>query len=354
MSGKENLFRKSIIWILVTLLFIAVGCFTLDYLISQIRPPTANIFKSTIRKKHDSQGQITSIICPFTQYPTYDIECEVRERFLHQINELGELKHLRIDGGLTKFPTAVLQLKKLEHLSLSIDTSYTDSSYTMSIPPEIGRVTSLRSLSLSEVESIPPEIAQLKNLEELHIRGNLTIPSEIWTMTNLQSLILVNPSLSAIPPEIGQLEKLEQLYISGDFATIPPEIWTLSNLKKLLIAGNLTELPSEIENLTRLEELSLPENNLNTLPPEVYHLTNLQVLHLQKNNLTALPPEIGQLTNIYDLDLSSNNLSTLPPEIGKLNNLKQLRLGGNPITPSPFSSYNNREKVVEYLQNFVK
>ncbi len=353
MSGKENLFRKPIVWILFALLFMGIGCFTLDYLISKIRQPTANIFKSTIITERDSQGQITSITCPFTQYPTYDIECEVRERFLYQINELGKLKDLRINGGLTKFPTAILQLKKLEHLLLSIDTLYTDSSYTISIPPGIGRLTNLRSLSVSEVESIPSEIAQLENLEELHIRGDFTIPSEIWTMTNLRSLILVNPNLSEIPAEIGQLENLELLYISGDFGSIPPEIWTLSNLEELSIRGDLTDVPPEIENLTGLNKLYLPENNLTTLPAEIYNLTKLQVLHLQKNNLTTLPPEIGQLTNIYDLDLSSNNLSSLPPEIGKLNNLKQLRLSGNQITPSPFLLH-NREKVVEYLQNFIE
>ena len=127
------------------------------------------------------------------------------------------------------------------------------------IPPEIGNLTNLRALSLSNNQltgEIPSSIGNLTNLEILSLGNNEligSIPSEIGNLTNLYTLSLrYNQLTGEIPSEIGNLTNLRWLYLNSNQLTgaIPSEIGNLIILEYLFLLGNqLTgEIPFEICN----------------------------------------------------------------------------------------------------------
>ena len=83
--------------------------------------------------------------------------------------------------------------------------------FTGSIPPELGRLSSLVSLNLSDNElagEIPSEFVGLSGLESLDLSNNELageIPSELGNLSNLRLLDLRKNQLSGtMPPDLGQ------------------------------------------------------------------------------------------------------------------------------------------------------
>ncbi|HEV7377610.1 MAG TPA: COR domain-containing protein [Pyrinomonadaceae bacterium] len=148
-----------------------------------------------------------------------------------------------------------------------------------------------------------------------------TLPPEIGKLTSLTKLYLNDNQLTALPPEIGKLTYLKGLRLWRNQLTgLPPEIGNLTCLEELdLVDNQLTALPSQIGNFTKLLILDLSDNQLTTLPPEISNLTYLMILDVRGNQLTTLPPEIGNLVSLMHLDLRGNPLP-IPPEILVLKN----------------------------------
>ena len=205
-----------------------------------------------------------------------------------------------------------------------------------SIPPELGQLTSLTTLWLSEngdlSGSIPPELGQLTSLTTLWLFSNDlsgSIPPELGQLTNLTKLGLHNDRFcpdcndlsGSIPPELGQLTRLTELWLSRNdlSGSIPPELGQLTSLTRLdLLDNDLSGLiPPELGQLTRLTELWLSSNDLSgSIPPELGQLTSLTELRLRNNDLSgSIPPELGQLTRLWrdGLDLRDNRLSGCIP-----------------------------------------
>ncbi len=212
------------------------------------------------------------------------------------------------------------------------------------IPPELGNLSNLTSLTLSNNQltgTIPPELGNLSNLTHLQLSSNeLTgiIPPELGNLSNLTHLSLNSNQLTGtIPPELGNLSNLEWLWLNNNQLTgIPPELGNLSNLKYLYLWGNQLSgtIPPELGNLSNLEWLYLWGNQLSgTIPPELGNLSNLTHLSLNSNQLTGIiPPELGNLSNLTRLWLSVNQLTDIiPPELGNLSNLTELSLYSNQL-----------------------
>ena len=85
------------------------------------------------------------------------------------------------------------------------------------LPPEIGQLTALRELDLSQnqLTSLPPEIGQLTALTALVLYSNqlASLPPEIGQLTALTRLFLESNQLASLPPEINQLTALTRLYL---------------------------------------------------------------------------------------------------------------------------------------------
>ncbi len=94
---------------------------------------------------------------------------------------------------------------------------------------------------------------------------NGKIPAELGNLTGLSSLLLSDNQLTGeIPAELGNLTNLWSLLLDGNQLTgeIPSELGNLTELRDLYLQNNqLTgEIPSELGNLARLDSLRL-ENN---------------------------------------------------------------------------------------------
>ena len=222
---------------------------------------------------------------------------------------------------------------------------------TGTIPLELGNLTSLTNLRLSNNQltgPIPPELGRLSNLESLSLWGNElsgAIPEELGNLSNLTFLRLSGNQLAgSMPAELGNLTNLDFLSLGGNRLTgaIPPELGRLTNLLILDLGtagsgGNrLTgTIPSELSNLTKLQSLNLWHNRLTgQIPTWLGNRTDLGVLILADNQLTGtIPTELGNLTKVSQLWLHNNQLTgTIPRELGNLTNVTELHLHTNRLT----------------------
>ena len=112
-----------------------------------------------------------------------------------------------------------------------------------------GRVTGLRLAGLGLNGRIPPELGRLDRLESLSLQRNrLTggIPPELGDLASLERLVLSFNALSGpIPPELGKLPHLRELWLKDNRLTgpVPPELEGLDKLAFLRLAGNDLDRP---------------------------------------------------------------------------------------------------------------
>ncbi|CAN6550036.1 unnamed protein product [Malus baccata var. baccata] len=214
------------------------------------------------------------------------------------------------------------------------------------IPATIGRLTSLKSLSLGWNQingSIPFEIGQLTNLEGLAFSANnLTgsIPPSLSNLVKLKALNLsMNKISGVIPHELSQLTQLQYLVLSSNqiSGNIIPEIGSLFNLFVLDLSTNslIGSIPTDLGNCSKLQLLVLSRNFLTgSIPARIGYLSALTSIDLSHNSLRGkVPSELGSLRNSLEyLDLSHNKLTgTIPPSFNLLHRVRQLNLSYNSL-----------------------
>ena len=261
-----------------------------------------------------------------------------------ELGQLGHLEHLTLRGRFESNSEESGTSPKYDLLTGNQIYYHTPGpGLTGPIPPELGLLTRLQSLGLSDnglSGPIPPELGRLRRLQTLKLNNNYlsgAVPSELGQLTRLQHLDLADNWLVSLPPEIGQLDCLRKLDMVDNLLwTLPPELGQLSNLTHLFLGGNhLAVLPPELGQLSNLRWLGLYSNRLSTLPPELGQLLNLEYLTLMDNRLYELPPELGQLQKLRTLSAHRNQLTALPPELGQLQALTTLSLSDNSIATIP-------------------
>ncbi|MBN1351134.1 hypothetical protein JXJ21_17065 [candidate division KSB1 bacterium] len=196
------------------------------------------------------------------------------------------------------------------------------------IPPEIGNLTNLTSLSLNDNQlagTISPEIGNLTNLTRLSLYDNQlggTIPPEIGNLTNLTCLDLDKNQLGGtIPPQIGNLTNLNELRLGNNqlVGSIPPEIGNLTNLTCLSLGDNQLagQIPPEIGNLTNLRDLILYNNQFTDLP-DLSHLSHLDDFYIQENRFTFedIEPNIGIPSFLYSPQAKVGEVENITKTVG--------------------------------------
>jgi len=165
-----------------------------------------------------------------------------------------------------------------------------------------------------------------------------SLPPETGRLSSLRGLDLGNNQLTSLPLEMGLLSSLRLLYLThNQLTSIPPEMGHLTSLQKLHLSHNrLTSLPPEIGHLSSLRGLDLGNNQLTSLPPDVGLLSSLQWLYLKDNQLKSIPPEMGCLSSLQWLDLDDNQLTSLPLEMDRLSFLRRLHINNNRLIHIPF------------------
>ncbi len=222
---------------------------------------------------------------------------------LQLIKEAKEKKLTSLDlgnCGLTTIPKEVFELTHLEELRLC--NSYWDHQQRKWID-------SKNNGPANKIEKIPPDIGRLKSLKALYLNGNYQVRWEIKRITHLQDL----PSLRVLDlsfTEISDISVLEKL----------------PNLTSLDLSSNQISDISVLEKLPNLTLLDLINNNISDISV-LEKLPNLTSLNLSSNDIfdiTPLKKFIIKGTPIineklffaeYGINIHNNPLTTPPIEI---------------------------------------
>ncbi|URE08715.1 LRR receptor-like serine threonine-protein kinase [Musa troglodytarum] len=222
------------------------------------------------------------------------------------------------DFGGIQIPKFLGSLTNLTYLDVS------RSNFSGAIPPQLGNLSSLRSLDLNSyglstdgLHWLSP-VNMLSSLEELHLSdcGLTDLPSSL-SHVNLTALATLDIS--------------DNLFNS----TFPSWLWKLHSLSYLDLSSSMFHgaIPAGIGNLTGLETLYLNNNSLSgPIPIEIGNLNSLELINLTSNLLSgSLPTEMGKLPNIIFLSLARNCLQGTVSELhfANLTKLSELDLSKN-------------------------
>lgn len=168
-----------------------------------------------------------------------------------------------------------------------------------------------------------------------------SIAPQLGNLSFLSSLVLSNSSLvGPVPDELGGLPRLRILVLSDNrlSGTIPGTLGNLTRLEMLDLASNnlFGEIPHELQNLRSLQTLNLAANDLSgALMVGLFnHTPDLGVIRLGSNRLTGgIPASIASLSKLKILVLQKNLLSgPIPLGLSACKNLETLSLAVNNFT----------------------
>jgi len=243
-----------------------------------------------------------------------------------------ELEALRDASGVD-VAKAFLKWMKTHKDSLDgVEKFKADDLQLTSIPPEIGFLTNLRFLGLSQnkIKELPHSIGNLVKLEHLEVSSNqlTSLPDSIGELDNLDTLSLHYNDLKSLPDSLCNLLNLRYLYVSLNKLTkLPVGLGRLGNLEKLNLSDNkLESLPNSFSCLVKLDDLDLTSNHLTELPEDFGKLKSLQWLWVSRNRLKKLPDSFRNLETLYRLELYTNPLEKIPDSLEHLPKLRMLTL----------------------------
>ncbi|XP_057513991.1 receptor-like kinase TMK4 [Actinidia eriantha] len=225
------------------------------------------------------------------------------------------------------------------------DISLASKSLSGSLPSDLNRLSSLKSLSLqgNSLFGPLPSLSNLASLEKVFLdRNNFTsIPSGSFSgLTNLQIISLSgNPNLApwTFPTELTQSNSLTTFSASnsGLVGSIPDIFNSFPNLQNLRLSyNNLTgPLPSsfrgsEITNLWLNNQLQGLSGTVDVLSSMIQ---SYQVW-LHQNAFTGSIPDLSSCTNLFDLQLRGNQLTgVVPNSLMGLSKLANISLENNKL-----------------------
>jgi len=233
------------------------------------------------------------------------------------------------------------RLTSLESLSLS------DNNITSIAPlASLTRLTSLQ-ISNNEISDLSP-VKNMTSLKTLYISGNpITDFSPLYGLTSLKTLIMTDIDISE--EKLGELqEELPNCSIRADIE--PEDIEELrvgektfmSNVTELDLSGETVTDLSVLSKCTELERLDLHNCGITDISGLV-DLQSLTWLDISENEIEDLRP-LMTLEDLAYLDVHENNVKDVTVLI-YLTGLTELDLGGNPL--SGFTSIGRLEKLTK-------
>ncbi len=210
-----------------------------------------------------------------------------------------------------------------------------DESLT-AFPEGLGAYPNLRRLSVRgrrAAAAVPPSIAEAKGLVELDLAktGLSDLPAELGRLSSLRNLYLSDNGLEDLPLAVCGLKGLTYLNLDRNALTnLPEEIGAMTALRWVRLNGNhLVDLPASAAEWKDVRRLYLRGNGLTNVPPVVLRMTSLEAIDLGENDLTELPEELCALPNLNRIDLDGNRrLERLPDAITNMPSLTHLFVFG--------------------------
>ncbi|KAL7109177.1 hypothetical protein ACP275_06G158800 [Erythranthe tilingii] len=243
------------------------------------------------------------------------------------------------------------------------------------ISPEIGNLSSLVSLNMSENlfhGLLPTSIFNMSSLQVLSFRNNSlcgSLPKDMCSgHSNLSRwlrvfLLSYNKFDGKIPSSLGQCSHLKLISMAQNnfVENMPSGIGNLSSLVNLIMSGNLLHgpVPTSIFNISSLQVVSFWNNSLSgNLPVDLCShntLPKLRILFLGYNKFDGeIPSSLGQCSQLEWIDLSDNGfVGNVPGGIGNLSSLVNLYMTDNLLRgPIPISIFNiSSLEVVSFWNN---
>ncbi|GAB4858863.1 hypothetical protein Ancab_040377 [Ancistrocladus abbreviatus] len=273
------------------------------------------------------------------------VELKDATDWVHVINSLPSLTHLKLNGCQLPNPSSLSQVnssKSLSFISLRVNPLSTTSisSWLFNIS------SSLLELDLCDNQLKDPILEAVVNLNSL-------------SYLDLSSNQIQNP----IPKTIGNLNSLSHLDLSQNQiqSPIPETIVNLSSLSYFALSYNQLQGPllEEIGNMKSLSYLDLSFNQFKGgIPKSFRHLCNLLVLDLSGNNvndnlLSLLQSLSGCVErSLEELLFANSGLFGSLPDFSRFPSLLALELSNNQLNGSfPSLANNNSSLKVLLLQN---
>ncbi|CAI8591776.1 unnamed protein product [Vicia faba] len=233
----------------------------------------------------------------------------------------------------------------------SLDLSDNDFNYSQ-IPPEIGELSQLRYLNLSNATffgEIPPQVSQLSKLLSLDLSLHATT---ILQGSRVNLLQLKESSLKSIIQNATKLEILRLSHVTI-LSPLPEKLTNLTSLQVLSLYNSelYGEFPAGVFHLPNLKFLDLRYNsNLNGRLPE-FQSSSLTILALDYTGFYGtLPVSIGKLSSLNTLLIRNCNfLGYIPSSLGNLTQLMQISLQNNKLSGDPSASLTNLTKLSKLL-----
>ncbi|KAH0853558.1 LOW QUALITY PROTEIN: hypothetical protein HID58_093076 [Brassica napus] len=310
-----------------------------------------------------------------------------------QLGTLKELTLLNLSNTLSSgtVPTELLHLTKLVSLDLSSNSLSAQKSFlnnlsqnltnleelnlglvdiSSEIPPNISKLSSLKSLSLDECNLFV--FFMIPTIQSINLQGNQDMVGSLPENNSLVFLDLSWISLGNLPVSINNLKHLTTLKLGfcNLHGQISSSLGNLTNLSTLDLSSNFSmvisllhleissilplygQIPPSFANLNQLTTLSLVSNKLSgnfplpcitqshkvvrvitgTLPPNISALCNLETLEASENIFTGtLPSTLFNTPSLTYIDLKDNQLNAIL-EFGNISSpskLERLSLGNN-------------------------
>ncbi|EYU22113.1 hypothetical protein MIMGU_mgv1a021589mg [Erythranthe guttata] len=266
-----------------------------------------------------------------------------------ELGKLHNLKNLYMEYNHLsgRIPSSIFNMSDLKAIAFTGNELI--GSLPSVIPFEIGNLQ-----NLAQFASIGNLSTSLQNLFAYNCKIKGIIPPDIGNLSSLVTLSLFENELSGnIPPTVSHMHKLQGLGLHRNNlrGSIPEGLCDLEKLVVLSLSQNnfFGRIPECLGNITSLRYLHLDSNMLtSSIPSSMWHLTNFLYLNLSSNSLSGfIPPEIGNLVSANTIDLSMNHLSdSIPSTIGNLISLSGLSLAHNLLEGSIPESMGNMISLV--------
>jgi len=171
----------------------------------------------TLNLSYNRLTKLSEEIASLTQLQELDLSNNILTTLPEQINQLIALKGLELsNNSINSLPAAIWQLNDLIHLRVDNNATIINRSVIFRDEPSYRKLYD--PTKRNKLISLPPEIGLLSDLQTLSLYGNdiSYVPPEIGQLQNLQVLQLGYNQLDDLPPELGQLIQLKALRLEGN------------------------------------------------------------------------------------------------------------------------------------------
>ncbi len=243
--------------------------------------------------------------------------------YFENINKMVSLEKLIINSDeLENLHNDIVNLNKLERLEIQ----------AKSFNENVCKMTSLKELVVKGYfdNSITGEIGNMESLEVLDLGYAKSLPEEIGKLKSLKSLTCTN-QLESLPKTFKNLDSLTKLVINSTRINMDDleYIGQLKNLENLdcqyMHSGKLKEVPTFIRNLKKLKVLNISMQKFEEIPEWLAELENLEAINISHTNIKELPDFFVKFKNLREINIKyTQKMKSISPNIADIKTLRIL------------------------------